>query len=160
MLDFNSNKRTDVGICIRVCATSPIGAKKNQKLLPSEVVNLHWEIANNVGQVVFSMNNSIDELKNGNITKAFLFGNSLGQTFLVETDVDSIISSDTEFVPQNISSAVQVPEWLNEPKKTWLFLSNFKQIDLKNCDLTLLNKDILLKEQILKPRFRTCYVKL
>lgn len=160
MLKLNQNKVTEtVGVALRVSARSPFGAKPYHKLPPSSVVNRHWEIANKEGLAVFSTNVILDTKRWGKIDKLILFANSQSEIFLCVCDIVEILAKDNEWKP-NIDEKFLVPEWKDEEKRTWIMVKNFKQLDIDTCEYQLLNKDILLREQILKPRFRSCYVKL
>lgn len=160
MLITNKSKdKESVGLALRVSAKSAFGAKASHKLLPSEIINKHWEIACSADMVAYSTNVPLDPKKSDEIEKVFLFANSKEEMFICRCDVVEILIGDKEWIP-NIDAKYLVPEWENEAKKNWLILKNFKQIDIDTCEYQLLNENIYLKEQMLKPRFNTCYVSL
>ena len=148
------------GLAFRISATAPFGARAIHKLLPSEIIDKHWAVADAQGRVAFSTDVSVDVGANPNIRKVIFFANSKGQSFLCEADLEDIFTFDAPTVPAHIPPELQVPEWRGEPKRTWLILRNFRQLDIDSCELRLLNKPVLLRDQILVPRFRTCFVRL
>ena len=161
MLNLKAEKNSEaVGIAFRISATAPVGARPSHKLLPSQVVDKYWEVAESVGQVAFSTDVAIDVRAYPNIQKIILFANSKGQEFLCQADVADILTFEEPAVPASVTEELQVPEWRGQPKKTWLILRNFRQLDIESCELELLNKPCLLRDQIRVPRFRTCFVKL
>lgn len=161
MLDLKKAGHNEaVGLAFRISATAPYGAKASHKLLPSEVIDAHWAVADAQGQVAFSTDVIIDTRANPEISRIFFFANSRDEQFLCQAEVISIRSEEQPFVPEGIAEAVQVPQWRGQPKRTWIFLKDFRQLDIESCGSVLLNKPVLLRDQILVPRFRTCFVKL
>ncbi|MBW4863028.1 MAG: hypothetical protein KZY55_08285, partial [Paeniclostridium sp.] len=155
----NEKKENIVGLAVRVSARAPFGSKASHKLLPSEIVNLHWGVYEKFGMVAYGTNVKINPNKKDRIDKIFLFGNSNDELFLCICDVVKIFISDDECRP-NIESKYLVPEWNKENKKTWLMIKNFRQLDIDTCEYKLLNESKYLREQILKPRFNSCYVNI
>lgn len=150
-----------VGLAFRVVPTAPKGAKPSHKLSPVDVVNLHWSVADEVGQVVFSTNTPVNLRAHPNISRVFLFAAWRDQQFLCSAEVVDILSPAPEkYLRTSVPAEIQVPEWRGEDAKTVMILRDFQQLDPDTCDLVLLNKNVLLRDQIRVPRFRTCFVKL
>lgn len=154
---LRKNDEKPIGLAMRVSAKAPYGAKASHKLYPSDLINLHWSIADEKGFVFYSTNNQIDMKKIKRIKKIFLFGNSMNEQFLCSADVESIERRDEEWIPDDALD-FSPQEWKDEAKKCWLKLRNFEQIDIDECDYKVLNEDILLKDKILEKRFPICYV--
>lgn len=154
---LRKDKERQIGLAMRVSAKAPYGAKASHKLSPATIVNLHWGVAEDKGIVFYSTNNQIHMKKIKEIKKIFLFGNSMGEQFLCSADVEDIERRDEEWIPDDALN-FSPQEWKSEPKKCWLKLSNFEQIDIDECEYKVLNEDVLLKDKILEKRFPTCYV--
>ncbi len=154
ILEKEKNERP-IGLMLRVVAKSTLGCK--HIFLPHEILNKHWEVADLHGKCAYSTNVPFNLEKWGKIEKVFFFANSKGETWLCSCTVEKIMMKENEWIP-NIDEKYLVSEWKDEPKKNWLILKNFEQIEINDCKYKCLNKDMLIKEQILAPRFRSCYV--
>lgn len=150
------NKKKSLIAALRVTPTNINGDKK--KMSPTDVLNTHWEFADNSedGCVCWSTNVKINAKNVNSIEKVVFF--STEEDWYVEADVVKIVSFNE---PTNPDSTDIHDSWLPgefpEARNTWIVLKNFVQKEREELTYDVVDKDITLAEQVLKPRFIMCY---
>lgn len=150
-------KKKDLGICLRCTAMCVNGS--SQKMTATEVVEAHMNHAEQSADrcVVWSTNVKIHMNYVGRIGKVILFSDIEG--FYVEADVEKIISFKDESVPDTtLISNEWIPCQFPEPRKTWIVLSNIREVERGDLSAyKVLNDSIMLDEQVLRSRFSMVY---
>lgn len=121
-------------------------------LYPSaQIVDSHWAVADREGAVAFTMNYAIAKKRVPDLCWVLLYSETqAGERFYVLAKLVGIsMFSDRQV--HEIDTRFQTEEWLNEPAKTCLLLSDFEQLDLEAIAPDLC-------EYLFKQGFRRGYV--
>lgn len=149
----------NLGIAIRITALKTTVSDK--KMLPSDILNLHWELADSSqdGKVAFSTDLQINQNKMNKIEKVVFFNTD--EDWYCMADIDNIITYNKPTLPPKTDVLPRwIPKEFPEPRRTWLILKNFKQVDRDTLHYIVENEKIPLSEKVLVPRFPRAYFKL
>lgn len=144
-------KKDDFICAIRLTEQNAYSGDVHRKYSTSEIVDLHWEVAEREGFVSFTTNYPISETRSKNLKAVLLFSQTpSGERFIVSAKVvDLKVFSEQRICA--VKESHQTEQWLNQPAKSWFMLTDFEQLDLDKVPPALCDR-------LYKQGFRRGYV--